>query len=66
MVVHPGAGNYKNTLANALAYRYKDKLSNINTNLILRDYDMLDNRKYNEMNNFNSDFEYCSLNCKSR
>ena len=30
MVVHPGAGNYKNTLANALAYRYKDKLSNIN------------------------------------
>ena len=23
MVVHPGAGNYKNTLANALAYKYK-------------------------------------------
>ena len=30
MVVHPGAGNYKNTLANALAYKYKNKLSNIN------------------------------------
>ena len=23
MVVHPGAGNYENTLANALAYKYK-------------------------------------------
>ena len=23
MVVHPGAGNYKDTLANALVYRYK-------------------------------------------
>ena len=33
MVVHPGAGNYKNTLANALIYRYKDKLSNINGRL---------------------------------
>ena len=33
MVVHPGAGNYKNTLANALVYRYKNKLSNINGEL---------------------------------
>ena len=33
MVVHPGAGNFENTLANALAYKYKDKLSNINGNL---------------------------------
>ena len=30
MVVHPGAGNYKNTLVNALLYRYKNKLSNVN------------------------------------
>ena len=30
MVVHPGAGNYKNTLVNALMYKYKDNLSNIN------------------------------------
>ena len=30
MVVHPGAGNHENTLANALIYKYKDKLSNIN------------------------------------
>ena len=30
MVVHPGAGNNNNTLANALAYKYKKKLSNIN------------------------------------
>ena len=30
MVVHPGAGNYKDTLANALVYRYKKNLSNIN------------------------------------
>ena len=30
MVVHPGAGNYKNTLANALIYKYKNTLSNIN------------------------------------
>ncbi len=30
MVVHPGAGNYKNTLANALLYKYKKKLSDIN------------------------------------
>ena len=32
MVVHPGAGNYKNTLANALIYKYKENLSNINGN----------------------------------
>ena len=25
MVVHPGAGNYENTLANALIYKYKNK-----------------------------------------
>lgn len=30
MVVHPGAGNYKNTLVNALLYKYKKGLSNIN------------------------------------
>ena len=30
LVVHPGAGNFKNTLANALAYKYKNNLSNIN------------------------------------
>ena len=29
MVVHPGAGNYENTLANALAYKYKNKLSDV-------------------------------------
>ena len=33
MVVHPGAGNYENTLVNALLYKYKDKLSNINGTL---------------------------------
>ena len=33
MVVHPGAGNFKNTLANALKYKYKNKLSNINGDL---------------------------------
>ena len=33
MVVHPGAGNYKNTLANALIYKYKNELSNINGTL---------------------------------
>ena len=33
MVVHPGAGNYENTLANALAYKYKNNLSNINGKL---------------------------------
>jgi 23S rRNA pseudouridine1911/1915/1917 synthase len=32
MVVHPGAGNYKNTLVNALIYKYKKKLSDINGN----------------------------------
>jgi 23S rRNA pseudouridine1911/1915/1917 synthase len=30
MVVHPGANNNENTLANALAYKFKNKLSNIN------------------------------------
>ena len=30
MVVHPGAGNYKNTLVNALIYKYKNELSDIN------------------------------------
>ena len=33
MVVHPGAGNFENTLANALIYKYKKNLSNINGNL---------------------------------
>ncbi|MFL2883520.1 MAG: RluA family pseudouridine synthase [Pelagibacteraceae bacterium] len=33
MVVHPGAGNNENTLANALVFRYKKKLSDINGNL---------------------------------
>ncbi len=33
MVVHPGAGNYEHTLANALLYKYKNDLSNINGNL---------------------------------
>ena len=33
MVVHPGAGNYENTLANALAFKYKNTLSNINGEL---------------------------------
>ena len=33
MVVHPGAGNYENTLVNALLFKYKDKLSNINGDL---------------------------------
>ena len=33
MVVHPGAGNYEKTLANALAYKYKNKLSNISGEL---------------------------------
>ena len=27
MVVHPGAGNNKNTLANALNYKYKNQLN---------------------------------------
>jgi 23S rRNA pseudouridine1911/1915/1917 synthase len=30
MVVHPGAGNHSDTLVNALMYKYKKKLSNIN------------------------------------
>ena len=30
MVVHPGAGNHSNTLVNALIYKYKKKLSDIN------------------------------------
>ena len=33
MVVHPGAGNYENTLANALIYKYKNNLSSINGTL---------------------------------
>jgi 23S rRNA pseudouridine1911/1915/1917 synthase len=33
MVVHPGAGNYKNTLVNALVYKYKNKLSDMNGDL---------------------------------
>jgi len=32
MVVHPGAGNYKETLVNALIYKYKNSLSDINGN----------------------------------
>ena len=30
MVVHPGAGNFENTLVNALIFKYKNSLSNIN------------------------------------
>ena len=30
MVVHPGAGNYSNTLVNALLHKYKKNLSDIN------------------------------------
>jgi len=33
MVVHPGAGNYKDTLVNALLYKYKNSLSDINGNV---------------------------------
>ena len=33
MVVHPGAGNSEKTLVNALLYKYKNKLSNINGDL---------------------------------
>ena len=33
LVVHPGAGNHENTLANALAYKYKNNLSNLNGEL---------------------------------
>ena len=32
MVVHPGAGNHKETLVNALIYKYKNTLSDINGN----------------------------------
>jgi 23S rRNA pseudouridine1911/1915/1917 synthase len=32
MVVHPGAGNYENTLVNALIYKYKNALSSVNGN----------------------------------
>ena len=34
MVVHPGAGNHENTLVNALIYKYKKNLSDINGALI--------------------------------
>ena len=33
MVVHPGAGNHNKTLVNALIFKYKKKLSNINGNI---------------------------------
>ena len=33
MVVHPGAGNKEETLVNALLFKYKDNLSNINGKL---------------------------------
>ena len=33
MVVHPGAGNFSKTLVNALIYKYKNKLSDINGQL---------------------------------
>ena len=33
MVVHPGANNYENTLVNALLYKYKKNLSDINGTL---------------------------------
>ena len=33
MVVHPGAGNYEDTLVNALIFKYKKNLSNINGTL---------------------------------
>ena len=33
MVVHPGAGNYENTLVNALLFKYKKTLSDINGKL---------------------------------
>ena len=33
MVVHPGAGNYEDTLVNGLMYKYQTNLSNINGNL---------------------------------
>ena len=33
MVVHPGAGNFESTLVNALLFKYKNKLSDINGEL---------------------------------
>ena len=33
MVVHPGAGNYENTLVNALLFKYKKNLSDLNGSL---------------------------------
>ena len=33
MVVHPGAGNHEKTLVNALLYKYRNSLSNINGDL---------------------------------
>ncbi len=33
MVVHPGAGNYENTLANGLVFKYKNRLSDISGEL---------------------------------
>ncbi|MDR0483912.1 MAG: RluA family pseudouridine synthase [Alphaproteobacteria bacterium] len=30
LVVHPGAGNYEDTLVNGLLFKYKDSLSNVN------------------------------------
>ena len=33
MVVHPGSGNYENTLVNALIFKYKDHLSNMGGDL---------------------------------
>ena len=33
MVVHPGAGNFKDTLVNALLFKYKNNLSDINGSL---------------------------------
>ena len=33
LVVHPGAGNYDNTLVNGLLYKFKNNLSNLNGNL---------------------------------
>jgi 23S rRNA pseudouridine1911/1915/1917 synthase len=33
MVVHPGAGNYDHTLVNALVYKYRNKLSDVNGSL---------------------------------
>jgi len=33
MVVHPGAGNYKDTLVNGLIYKYKNSLSDVNGNV---------------------------------